>query len=75
MQFQEEQRVLQQEQRLTRVETRVEEIATNHLPHIQAGVDKVAENVKWLFRFLFTAAVGAVGTMVWYILTHPLVLK
>lgn len=28
-------------ERIVRLETTVEEIKTNHLPHIQAGVDKI----------------------------------
>lgn len=42
---------LERERRLTTVETDVKTIMTNHLPHIQAAVDKIM----WL---LITTAVG-----------------
>jgi hypothetical protein len=35
-------------ERVTRVETNVETIMSNHLPHIQAKVDKVDKRLWWV---------------------------
>lgn len=49
---------LERERRLTTVETDVKTIMTNHLPHIQAAVDKVQDALFKLLWLLVTTAIG-----------------
>lgn len=41
---------LEYDRRLTRVETKIDEISTNHLPHIQKGIEdnnKKSDKILW----------------------------
>lgn len=49
---------LERERRLTTVETDVKTIMTNHLPHIQAAVDKVQDDMSKIMWLLVTTSVG-----------------
>ena len=42
-----------QDKRISVLETAVQEVLTNHLPHIQIAQTKTAEDVSWLKRFFW----------------------
>ena len=48
-------------ERLATLETKVEAIMTNHLPHIQKAIDKLARETK--------ESINALGTKFWWLIT------
>ncbi len=49
----EEENELKTESRLTALETKVDTITTNHLPHLQMAIDDVGKQVKKLYSLLW----------------------
>lgn len=49
-------------ERLAKLETLVEQIMDNHLPHIQKAIDKLGSKFWWLIVLLITNLVAVVVT-------------
>ena len=52
------------EHRLTKLEVNVKTIMDNHLPHIQAAVDKMSTKFGWFTTLLFANLVGIIVSLI-----------
>lgn len=48
-------------ERITRLETQMEDLITNHFPHLKKKVDK-------LYTLLWTAVIGIIGILIAFVL-------
>ena len=47
-------------ERLATLETQLEAVLTNHLPHLQKGIDELYTRLNWIVLLLITNLVGLV---------------
>jgi len=41
----------------------MEKVMTNHLPHIQSGLERVETNLDWLMKFFWIIASASIGAL------------
>ena len=67
---------LETEKRLTTSEQKIDTIMTNHLPHLQAGIDEVKETVSGIrstLNWILVVFVGALITLVVNLAYHTII--
>jgi len=54
----------QQDDKIIRLESDVDEILRNHLPHILASIAQIKTDVGWLKRFFWVITTASIGSLI-----------
>ena len=52
-------------ERITRLEEQISEIKENHLPHLQAGIDKVDSRTWWILSTVILGFLVSIALTLW----------
>ena len=52
-------------ERIRAVEVSLEEVRNNHLPHLQAGIDRVESKTWWILAVIITGFLSSIALSLW----------
>ena len=52
-------------ERIRAVEVSLDEVKTNHLPHLQAGIDRVESKVWWVLAVIVIGFLSSIALSLW----------